>query len=212
MTTKVSWIFSCGHTLYQFKPIHHQGCCPPSREVIDICPECKEDESDVKQKEEQATQQKKEAINLYRQQATTMKQHLINAAKNSEVRAEFEKMLENCQVLWATKIKEFEKTNMHPPRTRVSNMFDNDLKDMKEKSELMLVFEQILCRREEGRHNKYSGQAKKLQKRCDEWRMISAKIAELAEIYEKTIAKKFDDFEGDISKVWLDALRLIKDE
>ena len=76
-----------------------------------------------------------QALEVYRSQASTIQKHIDNAADNEELRVNLQKMLENCKVLWAEKIKKAEISAVEKPIQLQSQVFM--LKDRLEKVQLM---------------------------------------------------------------------------
>jgi hypothetical protein len=204
------------------------------------CPECVESES-TKQKEireslrakEQAARNREEAarrrveeernaaakalerdaqaLEVYRSQSSTIQQHIDNAADNEELRVNLQKMLENCKVLWAEKIKKAEISAVENPIQLQSQVFI--LKDRLEKVGMMAARARILLNQENARKLLVKPERmEKLERQFEEWTRVLIIMKKAMDMVEEKVCKELDEVEKLSNSAWEDAMKLMKED
>jgi hypothetical protein len=222
----INWSFSCGH---QFtKEIVTNN---PSREIKSSalqCPECtemenqtrslaREKEESKQKKEEAARDQEKDAVTLYQAQATFMKKQIEDAGGDEEFKTECKKMLENCKILWAGKVRKAEskgenKQSELPSAGSLLELWAAKIKSADDKISLLLDAECVLRDREFGTHGT-SVLCTKRHNICAKWSKIHRLIRELGQkLDESKTLKQLGMLEGLFAKLWNRAVELMKDE
>lgn len=151
------------------------------------------------------------ALEVYRSQASTIQQHIDNAADNGELRVNLQKMLENCKVLWADKIKKAEMGAVKKPIQLQSQVFM--LKDRLEKVQLMAGRASILLnQRARNVLINHSEKIKKLEHHFEEWTRVSKNMKKAMDTVEEKVWEKLDEVEKLSNSAWENAMKLMKEE
>ena len=131
-----------------------------------------------------------QALEVYRSQASTIQQHIDNAADNEELRVNLQKMLKNCKVLWADKIKKAEVGAVKKPIQLQSQVFM--LKDRLEKVQLMAGRASILLNQERARNVliNHNEKIKKLEHHFKEWKRVSKNMKKAMDRVEEKVWEK----------------------
>jgi hypothetical protein len=222
----IKWNFSCGHEATQY----FAGANPPSnatRNSTLMCPACAENDIQAqklireqedldRKKEEAARGQEKNAVTLYQAQATFMTKQMEDAGGDEEFRTECKKMLENCKILWAGKVRTAESKGENeqsevPSAGSLIELWAAKIKSADEKLCLLLDATRILRDQEEG--TRRSDLYNELVRRCRGWSKIQTSIQALGKkIGEDTMLKQLDELEKMFAKEWKRAIELMKED
>ncbi|KAE8447248.1 hypothetical protein EG329_010942 [Mollisiaceae sp. DMI_Dod_QoI] len=105
--TKPIWDFACGHqfTTFEASPFFSTKA-PTKKKSSELCPECKESQGS------QTSQNRKDeqAVSIWAKQVEGIKAHIgqATARGDEDTVKELEKMLKNCNTLWANKVEAME--------------------------------------------------------------------------------------------------------
>jgi hypothetical protein len=88
------------------------------KQWVQPCPICAEAEEQMQVKEKKARELEQNAVTRYEAQATIIKQQIVDAGDDQELRDHPVKILENCKVLWAGKVRTAESKVENKPLDR----------------------------------------------------------------------------------------------
>jgi hypothetical protein len=127
-------------------------------------------------------------------------------------------MLENCKILWASKVRMAESKAKNRPPQAASSAFlveswATKIKLTCDKVSLLKAANEILRAREFALRRRQSALWSKLDDRCSGWRNVLESIRALGQsLGDDTTLKQLDDLEKTFTKEWERAVELMKKE
>jgi hypothetical protein len=223
----IKWNFFCDHEVTQYFAGADAASTATQNSTL-MCPAWTENDIQAqalirehedldRKKEEVARDQEKNAVILYQAQAAFMKKQMEDAGSDEEFKAECKKMLENCKILWAGKVRTAEskgenKQSELPSAGSLLELWAAKIKSADDKISLLLDAECVLRDREFRTHGN-SVLYKNRRNVCAKWSKIHRLIRELGQkLDENTTLKQLGMLEGGFAKQWNWAVELMKDE
>ena len=217
---RYQWKFDCGHVMRQDDPIDSPKLSSLPfipMEVAEDCVFCKHYRPHDKftKTEAQIREQEQRALDIYEAQVETLEQHIEDAGDDASVVKNMEKLLEQCNLMWADEVKKIEQRENstlvqpgHPDS--LSQALQEKFNTALEKVKLLLKAENILLER--ARSPTYKGRltAEILDIRVKKWTEYAAKIKDLKRkalglgSWDNVIAAE-DELEDD----WADIVKLM---
>jgi hypothetical protein len=209
MSPSLSWQFSCGHVFYLVG-----GKAKSKKNFAQPCPNCVEAQEETREKEKKAHELEQNAIKRYEAQATIIKQQIADAGDDKELREHSEKILENCKILWAGKVKMAESKAESKPADlpslgalKIIELWAAKIKSADELLSLLVEGDRARGVRERS--------ALYIELNCRRWNWDSIRrsIQGLGRnLGENTTLKQLDDLEKVFAKEWNRAVALMKEE
>ncbi|KAK0129937.1 hypothetical protein ONS96_000479 [Cadophora gregata f. sp. sojae] len=183
------WKFICGHIMRHHGQIAAQSASLSNSSGVtrilasENCVYCKHFNlaDNVNQSDTQTYKNDRQALKIYESQVETIEQHIEDAGDNASLVKNMEKLLEQCNLMWAEEVKKMEKRESnsliqpgHPASlsTALLEKFDTALSKVK----LLERAEKILLKR--AQLPSYKGQltAARLESRCQKLNDYHAKL------------------------------------
>jgi hypothetical protein len=169
----------------------------------------------AKEKEQEA-----KSLTLYKSQAAFIAKQIEDAGDDQQTCADFTKILKNCKLLWANKIRKSTLADMDTAFAQ--NNGRKELQDRLEKAELMVERAEILrdqhaakgVSQNLGTDCAYDEKRRNLIKQVVSWKAVVTKFKKAMETYDEKIAPHLslvEEFEKETKAAWEWALKLMKE-
>jgi hypothetical protein len=155
---------------------------------------------------------------MWHDQSENMKQKIIEAEDDEELKKELGKILKRCNSHWGRKVKEAEQEAASQSTTHpvMSEVLEKRLDDSAARIKLMLEASQHLRDQEDARIVEIEDEADDsnelalLNADCKEWEELLERIRRLQKEYGEEVIEAVWSVEENLEDIWKNAVRLMK--